>query len=146
MNSIDEVLPNLFIGSYDDACDSVTLDHFGITHILTVASDLPAKYTEKYTYLIIQALDLDTQDLFPSFSQSFEFIENSLSNNGKVLVHCLYGISRSSTIVISYIMKKLNIHYEQAFTLLKEKHPRADPNDGFVRQLKKLDSIMVKFS
>lgn len=146
MNSIDEVLPNLFIGSYDDACDSETLDQLGITHILTVASDLPAKFTNKYTYLIIQALDLDTQDLFPAFSQSFEFIESSLSANGKVLVHCLYGISRSSTIVISYTMKKLNIKYDQAFNILKEKHPRADPNDGFVRQLKKLEAIMVKFS
>jgi len=144
MNSADEVIPNLFIGSYEDACDSSLLDSFQITHILTVASDLPPKYPTQFQYLVLEALDLDTQDLFPAFAQSYEFIENAFSNNGKVLVHCLYGISRSSTIVLSYLMKKLNAHYEEAFKTLKEKHPRADPNGGFVRQLKKLESIMVQ--
>lgn len=143
MNSGDEVIPNLFIGSYDDACDSLFLDSVKISHILTVASDLPPKYPTQFQYMIIEALDLDTQDLFPAFARSFEFIESALANNGKVLVHCLYGISRSSTIILSYLMKKLNIRFEEAFKLLKDKHPRADPNGGFVRQLKKLESIMV---
>jgi protein-tyrosine phosphatase len=45
------------------------------------------------------------------FYECFEFIEDSLKNGGKVLVHCAYGVSRSVTIVSAYLIWKLGLDY-----------------------------------
>jgi hypothetical protein len=143
MSSFDQVLPGLFIGSYENACDLELINNAGITHIVTVASDLSPHFTEKLKYLIISALDNDSENLFDSFNSSYEFIQDALESQGKVLVHCLYGISRSSTIVISYLMKKNNWKYQEALNALRSCHPESNPNSNFTTQLLKLESFLV---
>jgi protein-tyrosine phosphatase len=41
------------------------------------------------------------------------------------------GKSRSASIVISYLMKKLNIDYEEAFKIVQSQRKLAQPNNGF---------------
>lgn len=43
------------------------------------------------------------------FDKAFNFKDLSLEYNNNVLVHCVKGVSRSGSIVISYIMRKQNI-------------------------------------
>jgi protein-tyrosine phosphatase len=143
MSFIDQVLPGLYIGSYETASDLETLRSNEITHILTVASNLPARFEGQFKYKIIEALDRDSEDLSESFSSSFEFIESSINPGGRVLVHCLYGISRSSTIVLSYLMQKLKLKFSEALSLLQSCHPYTDPSAAFIEQLMKLESYLV---
>ena len=49
-------------------------------------------------------------------------------NNGKVLVHCGAGISRSSTIVIGYLMEKCRLDLKTSFKICKNKRPGIWPN------------------
>jgi len=42
------------------------------------------------------------------FEASFDFIDEGVKT-GKVLVHCVRGVSRSSTICAAYIMRKYNL-------------------------------------
>jgi Predicted protein-tyrosine phosphatase len=56
------------------------------------------------------------------------------------------GISRSSTIVIAYLMQKNNLTYAQALNLTVSRHPPTDPNRSFVQQLYKLESFLVVFT
>jgi len=51
---------------------------------------------------------------------------------GSVLVHCSMGISRSSTIVIAFIMKKFTFSFSKAYNLVKKKRPIICPNSGFI--------------
>jgi atypical dual specificity phosphatase/dual specificity phosphatase 12 len=51
------------------------------------------------------------------------------------LVHCYAGISRSASIIISYLMKKYNWSYEKAYNYVKNKRPIINPNRGFKKQL-----------
>jgi len=55
--------------------------------------------------------------------------------NNRVLVHCNLGRSRSSTVVLGYLMEILNWSLQDASDWLKDCRPVAKPNIGFLNQL-----------
>lgn len=67
------------------------------------------------------------------------FSQLVVSVSGKVLVHCLMGMSRSSTCVLSYLMIKIGLTAAEALRRLRL-HRDIRPNDGFLRQLAELDN------
>lgn len=68
------------------------------------------------------------------------FIEEGI-RAGNVLVHCRFGVSRSATIVIAYIMEKYKLTFEEAFLYVKKQRKFINPNPGFVNQLKKYQRL-----
>jgi protein-tyrosine phosphatase len=56
-----------------------------------------------------------------------------------VLVHCYAGISRSSSTVMSYLMKKYNLSLKTAFEHVRSCRWFVNPNPGFCRQLKQFE-------
>lgn len=53
----------------------------------------------------------------------------------RVLIHCNLGISRSSTLLLAYLMKKYNATLYEAYKFLRHRRPIVCPNLGFLRQL-----------
>ena len=80
-----------------------------ITHILAVGSGLYPKFPRNYQYKWISELDCPSANLRQHFEACHEFIKKALDQGGRVLVHCYAGISRSATIVISFLMKDRNM-------------------------------------
>ena len=60
-------------------------------------------------------------------------------NDNKVFVHCKEGMSRSATIVIAFLMKSMNLRFDNALKYVQTRRPIVDPNPGFRKQLKELD-------
>ena len=58
------------------------------------------------------------------------------------MVHCAAGISRSSTILISYIMRKYGVNYEEAYKIVKAKRSCIQPNSGFEKQLRTFEGTL----
>ena len=52
------------------------------------------------------------------------------------------GISRSSTIVIAYLMWKTQATYNEAYFFVKNRRKFIPPNDGFVQQLKIFEKLL----
>lgn len=65
----------------------------------------------------------------------FVSIEQARQTNGRVLIHCQAGISRSSTVAIGYIMKYHNLSMNQAYNKVQACRPIIAPNLNFVGQL-----------
>lgn len=75
----------------------------------------------------------------PMIELAFKYIDYIVKNNGKVLVHCMAGRSRSVSIVMYYLMRKHLIDSDEAYRLIKAKREEASPNIAFMNQLRYYD-------
>lgn len=88
---------------------------------------------------IIEAMDSNTTNIKPVLRSAANFIQEALSAGLNVLVHCAAGISRSSTVVIAFLMLKRGMTYDSALAFVKSKRKCVDPNPGFRSQLEELN-------
>ena len=75
------------------------------------------------------------------FSHTFSFIQTALDAKENVLIHCHGGVSRSSTVLIAYLMKEFDVTYEQALNYVQSRRSGVDPNEGFRAGLNEYDRI-----
>ncbi|KAL8179760.1 UNVERIFIED_CONTAM: hypothetical protein K2H54_072397 [Gekko kuhli] len=69
------------------------------------------------------------------FKECIRFIHSCRLRGGNCLVHCLAGISRSTTIVLVYVMAVTQLDWREALEAVKAVRPVANPNPGFRQQL-----------
>ncbi len=58
-----------------------------------------------------------------------------LDREVRILVHCFMGVSRSGSVIIACLMKRLNLTYAAALERAQLFRPIIGPNEGFVEQL-----------
>jgi hypothetical protein len=75
------------------------------------------------------------------FEKSHDFINKAFDENGAVLVHCFAGISRSSTIIISYLIKYCSMSLKDAFNHVLNIKKDICPNIGFFKQLQNFELL-----
>lgn len=78
---------------------------------------------------------LETYKNKPMIEIAYHFIDNAVTSNQNVLIHCIAGVSRSVSIVVYYLMKKYHISYRDAIKIIKKKRPISNPNISFIKQL-----------
>jgi predicted protein tyrosine phosphatase len=143
-NNISCILPEtLYLTNYVGASNLEVLKSNNITHIINI-TDLIENYFESellptglpmFTYLKIAIPDSHNIIITDYFPETFEFIDNAIKNNGRVLVHCFAGKSRSASIVIGYIMKKEKMNFENALQVVRRNRTCIEPNLAFCTQL-----------
>ena len=69
--------------------------------------------------------------IYSYFDQVADFIETHIQANQNVLVHCMAGVSRSSTFTLCYLIKYKKMTLRAAFSLLTAARKIALPNPGF---------------
>lgn len=147
LNNYDEVYTNLFLGDANTALNKNELKRLGITHVLNAAKG--TKFSQVNTneqfykdvnikFLGINLMDVDSCKIDKYLQAAADFINDSLSKNGKILVHCYQGISRSASFVLAYLMIYHKLTLEDALKLVTKKRLIC-PNNGFLMQLIDLD-------
>jgi protein-tyrosine phosphatase len=134
MDDLHEIIPNLYLSSVYVACQKETLLSKNIRHIVNV-SQCPNFHPDTFNYLTIDIGDEIDQNIAQHFSTVNQFIDDVISKNEGVLVHCYAGISRSVSLVLGYLIEKRNMSLEHAYDLVKSKRNFIQPNPGFWRQL-----------
>jgi len=133
-----QITENVFIGSINSV-DENELKKLGITAIVIAGKKLRNKNHDNFNCLELLIDDSLEQILEQYFNIVFDYIENTIKNtNQKVLIHCHSGISRSGSILISYLMKKNKWSYEKTYSYVKDIYKQIYPNENFQNQLKTL--------
>jgi protein-tyrosine phosphatase len=104
--------------------------------------DLDFKYPARFEQVKFPLDDCESQKITNHFNEAYEFIEAQRKKTN-VLVHCAAGISRSSAILISYMMRKYGLDYDIAFEMVRQKRSCVQPNSGFERQLREYEEELT---
>ncbi|TNN82424.1 Dual specificity phosphatase DUPD1 [Liparis tanakae] len=147
--AVNEVWPNLYIGDAATARHKSLLVDLGITHVVNAADGPlhidtgPHFYKDtSIRYHGVEAADCKEFDLSPFFTETADFIHDALQLNGKVLVHCARGISRSATLALAFLMIREGLSLVEAVEAVR-RHRNILPNVGFLNQLCHLDSSLA---
>ncbi|EGG14219.1 putative protein tyrosine phosphatase [Cavenderia fasciculata] len=126
----------LFVGGKGCLNNKDWLDRENISSFINVTKEIThPKDVETNHFLRISVSDSMDQRISSHFSEAVEFLSQSLGNNKPVLVHCREGRSRSTTIVIAYGIKVLNMPLKQCYEIVAKNVPRININSGFLNQL-----------
>jgi protein-tyrosine phosphatase len=127
----------LYLGNWAAAQDQLLLAQHRITSVLTVAAQIQIKYDTDIVphHMEVPALDIPDFKLEKFFEDCFDWIHQQRLVGRNVLVHCAAGVSRSSTIVIGYLMRTEKWDLSKTIKLVKGKRPCVSPNSGFFSQL-----------
>lgn len=133
---MSQITRKIYLGNKYNAKSKEWLSEHNITHIVNCSSTIKNYHPDLFIYHNMNMDDHDNQSLFPYVDNAYEFIHNAIINGGIVFIHCFAGISRSSSTLIYYLMKKYNISYDRAYYFVKSRRSIIRPNEGFVKQLK----------
>lgn len=154
--SPSKITESIWLGSYKDSSYHDELTKLGITHILNVAKE--CSHDNGVQNIIVKKfniVDHSDSNIHLIFDEAHKFINECLESKGKILIHCQQGISRSTTVLISYLMKYGFISldntkyepsgsYESVSQYVRSCRSIVSPNLGFVFTLCEFEKELKK--
>jgi protein-tyrosine phosphatase len=130
---ISKVHDKLFISGYEPAYDEAILMQHGTTHIVNMTPNtFEERSFEISVYLQVHVSDSFSERMYPHFNRIAIFIKAAHMNDGKVLVHCRAGVSRSATAVLAHLMVNEAYKLPLAWEVLRAARNIVRPNKTFV--------------
>ncbi|KAK7399610.1 hypothetical protein VNO78_10795 [Psophocarpus tetragonolobus] len=130
------IAEHVYLGSDTVAKSEEVLRRHGITHVLNcVGFVCPEYFKRELVYKTLWLRDSPSEDITSILYDVFDYLEDVRQQGGRVLVHCCQGVSRSSSLVIAYLMWREGRSFEDAFHYVKNARGVTNPNMGFACQL-----------
>jgi len=131
----------LYIGTRAQAQNWTLLHGLGATHIVNVSRDTTSPFAGKLEYHQCGIADTESADVTSAGASALRYMTEAFNRSPStcVVVHCASGVSRSVAVVLYYLICKEGMSFETAMRRLQKAHPAANPNPGFVSQLRALD-------
>lgn len=156
---ISHIFNNIYISDYSKACDIPALRSMGIGAVLFLGcKNKPLEILESYSvnyidHKFIGIADNKNSDLKKCYNPSWKYINERITTNTNILVHCMRGISRSPSIVAYYLLRMIHKcsseHIEQpmlsdVMSLIHKHRPCVNPNPGFIHQLQEYEQHLIE--
>ncbi|XP_038041330.2 dual specificity protein phosphatase 22-A-like isoform X1 [Anas platyrhynchos] len=163
-SGMSKVVTGLYLGNIRDSEDVASLRRHGVTHVLSVHTGAKP-VLEDMSYLCISASDSSSQNLLREspgcppagcraaespaifgmqhFKECIKFIHECRLRGGGCLVHCLAGVSRSTTVLVAYLMTVTELGWERCLAATRAVRSYASPNPGFQQQLRDYESTLL---
>ncbi|KAK7312034.1 hypothetical protein RJT34_10582 [Clitoria ternatea] len=131
-----KIAEHIYLGSDTVAKNHELLKQNGITHVLNcVGFVCPEYFKSDFVYKTLWLQDSPSEDITSILYDVFDYFEDVREQGGRVLVHCCQGVSRSTALVIAYLMWREGQSFESAFQFVKTARAVTNPNLGFACQL-----------
>lgn len=146
MSRFEAITDSIFMSDWNSSVNPTILRKNNIKFILCVNHEgnktrfLPMYKEMGITHKYVDLEDVFNADLHGAIDQSIDFMKNEI--RGNVLVHCNAGASRSSPIVIAFLMYKAYAQkssyggkiLNRTLKFVRKKYP-CEPSRGFMGQL-----------
>ncbi|KAK9276195.1 hypothetical protein L1049_005726 [Liquidambar formosana] len=130
------IAEHIYLGSDAVAKNREILRQNCITHVLNcVGFVCPEYFKSDLVYKTLWLQDSPSEDITSILYDVFDYFEDVREQGGRVLVHCCQGVSRSTSLVIAYLMWREGQSFEDAFQYVKAARGVTNPNMGFACQL-----------
>lgn len=126
---------HIMIGGRDDVSDLNALKEMGVSHILNLTNVVPNHFPDSFVYYSLPLTDAEHVNISQEAPSSSSFIRRAEKLNGRVMVHCVAGVSRSVTLVIMHLMAVHGLRLKHAYEFVESIRSFIAPNDGFKLQL-----------
>jgi hypothetical protein len=136
---INEIIRNLYLGDRDVAIDPSRLADYGIQAVVCCNRELEfpsSQFSPNLEYYRVDVEDMGREPIELFFPEATEFIHTQLSQERPVLVHCKAGVSRSSSVVLAYLVEYHGYSLHDAFFKVLKLRPTITPNLGFMDKLR----------
>ena len=118
MYRIAQITDSLYLSSHHQVRDA-KLKPLGITLVVNATLEISPLTSKSIRVEWITVPDLPATPLHRHFDNVSDVIHKEISKGGRCLVHCVMGISRSSTLVMAYLMKHCDMSLKEAHHLVK---------------------------
>ncbi|XP_030041806.1 dual specificity protein phosphatase 18-like [Microcaecilia unicolor] len=135
LSGMDKITPSLYLSNATSARNRNIIAAKHITCIINASMDVQRPTLSGVDYIRVPVADLPHVRLSDYFDMVADRIRLVERRNGRTLVHCVAGVSRSATLCIAYLMKYEGISLREAHNWVKSRRPTIRPNAGFWHQL-----------
>lgn len=131
--AMTQITDNLFL----TGVGGMTRDNFRRNHIdLVVNTTTEAPPWEGTEVIRVPVDDDQSANMLAYLDPVVDRIHEAIQRrNAHVLVHCVAGVSRSTTVILAYLMKYKHMDLRSAFNYCYSLRPVVRPNNGFMAQL-----------
>ena len=134
---IAQITPYLYLGSAT-ALTGAALARLEPSLVINVSKELPCLPSLHTVKLPLE--DSPTEDIFSHLPHLTCIIREEAERGGRVLVHCVAGVSRSVSVVIAYLVT-FYCDLGTACRHVRTIRPWARPNNNFMQQLVRWETL-----
>ncbi|ELW65806.1 Lysine-specific demethylase 6A [Tupaia chinensis] len=135
IHGLSQITSSLYISNGAVANNKLMLCSNYITTVINVSVEVKNTFYEDIQYVHVPVTDLPTSSLYEFFDPIADYIHSVETKQGRTLLHCVAGISRSAALCLAYLMKYHSMSLLDAHTWTKLCRPIIRPNSGFWEQL-----------
>jgi protein-tyrosine phosphatase len=149
---MSQIIPKFWLGNWNDANDLKFLEANNIKCVISVCDHIkPTGTLEGYHrlgiwHLVVAIFDTELSNIGNKLVDITNVIGRHYdpAQNEGILVHCMAGISRSTTIVCAYLIRcnypvtiKADVenYVDAVIRFVRSRRPIIEPNQGFRMQL-----------
>ncbi len=137
---MSQIFPNLWIAPADTVREADFLYENGITHVLNCAAEEPSRYPDPYLVIHKESLtdDNDPNVLSQLLTAGIVLATWLQDPSSRVVVHCKAGISRSVTVVLSWLIVHREFSFDDAYLYVQSRRMFILPNPHYMGLLRRL--------
>ncbi|EPT02649.1 phosphatases II [Fomitopsis schrenkii] len=130
-----EIVPGLFLADMYTATSAAVIRDLGITHVVSVVKRGCPHYLQDLKHICVPIEDTRHAEILNHLDATTEWIRRALAEGGQVMVHCVWGMSRSASFVIAFLMADRGMSLDDALKYVVARRKIVRPNSGFMVQL-----------